>query len=508
MSAAIKITSRSGLVSVNAENFVPDAYALQLLTESVAREHQCLPLNCSLPKRLLHVCTANKPTSRQRRRILATVNEQSNCSTPWRVQWHTANSGDIQWGINCAYSATHDLEKISSECATQAKENAVTFANEHWPVVRWFDALLNDAVHRRASDIHLLVQNSCLLVRYRIDGQMVNRLSLVLDVWPALTARIKNLANLDVTEHRRPQDGSLERCIQQSVQPVRVAIMPHLNTEKITLRLLQPASALPTLAQVLVHNDVLKTVQEALHSRSGLIVVAGPTGSGKTTTLYACVQAWLRAGMSLITLEDPVEVTLSGVCQSEICTNLGFNFADGLRSALRHDPDGLLVGEVRDTDSCRLTLRAALTGHPVLTTVHASDAVGVFQRLLELDAPVSLLADTVQLVLVQRLLRKPCVCLGERSGCEHCWGSGYRDRVAAIDAFVPDANFFALLQQNHRSTQTFQSAAWQHARVQARQRLDTAVYRLWQVGIVDLSERNKALNTAGGKDAKFSNTRS
>jgi len=238
MSAVFDIKPLPGLVSVCSDNFVPDAYALRLLPESVAREHHCLPLYCSLNTRQLHVCSVAKPTSRQRQRVHFVVKQQSNADAPWRVQWHTATREDIQWGIQYAYASSHELDEVAMLGTTQADVPIVTFDNEQWPVVRWFDALLNDAVHRRASDIHLLAETTRLCIRYRIDGVMVNRVSLPLDLWPILVARIKMLANLDVTEHRRPQDGALQRPIQQRVQPVRVAIMPHLQTEKITLRAL------------------------------------------------------------------------------------------------------------------------------------------------------------------------------------------------------------------------------------------------------------------------------
>jgi len=471
-------------------DYCPDAYALRLIPESMAREHQWLPYQCQLDERILTIATARVPVKTHQRRVAEVVRQSESEGALWRVRWCLVDAAVLGDAIEQAYEVSYDLDDIGEHCTQLVERETAQFEDE-WPMVRWFDALLNDAVHRRASDIHLASGEDGVHVHYRVDGILHRRTGLHLTLWRALLARIKVLSKLDVTEHRRPQDGALQRIIQTRKVSVRVAIMPHRRSEKATLRLLSAMDDIPSLERIFVLPDQLKTVQRVLHHADGLVLVAGATGSGKTTTLYGCLEQWRLKGMNLVTLEDPVEVPLSGVCQSEIRPDIGFTFSDGLRAALRHDPDGLLIGEIRDSETCALALRASITGHPVLSSVHANDPVGVIRRLMELGASVSDLEETVRLVLVQHLLKRPCQCLGDNKHCHQCRGSGYSDRVAAIEILEPDAAFFS------------QVTTWGAVRTRTNCQLVDSVKQLHQRGFIDQQECDQFVLTRGGKDAEI-----
>jgi len=432
---------------VNPIASVPDSLALDCLPEAAAREHSWLPFHCERIQNKLHIACLRQPGQQLENQVIEKINQLADSTGEWSIQWESLhNRAALIEAINVAYEGSYDLEKIVDHCIELASTEAVDFDDEQWPVVRLFNALVNDAVHRRASDIHLLPTENSVSVRYRIDGQMSNRLFMPKNLWRVLLSRLKVLSALDVTEHRRPQEGAFEICVHGRPQPVRSAFMPHAKSEKVTLRLLRSADSLPTLSEILVLPAQHRALLNLLEKRHGLIVVAGATGSGKTTTLYGCLMHWLAQGLNLITLEDPIEVPLPGICQSEINSSIGYSFSEGLKAALRHDPDGLLVGEIRDADTCALAIRSALSGHPVLASVHANNASGVFQRLIGLGATVTDLQQSVSTVIVQRLVRAPCICrrddLGPSHQCSSCYGLGYCGCVAAVEVFQPSADYF------------------------------------------------------------------
>lgn len=427
----------------NVVESVPDAYALRCIPEATAREHQWLAYHFNSQLQQLRIVTPRIPGKLLQQRAQMLLSESVQPEKDWAIQWNRiASNGGLSESIQRAYAESHILDEISANCAASSENEYAQMDDDQWPIGRWFDALLNDAVHRRASDIHIQVNSYQFEVHYRIDGVMQMRTQLPHRLWKFLLARVKVLSQLDLTEHRRPQEGAFERIIHGCSQPIRVALMPHLDTEKITLRLQRSHHALPKLADLFVLKSQRQLVLNALHRQQGLVLVAGATGSGKTTTLYSCLMEWMAMGLNLITLEDPIEVTLPGVCQSSINTRIGYSFSDALRAALRHDPDGLLVGEIRDDETCALAIRAALSGHPVLASVHASDAVGVIKRLMGLGATLLDLQETVQIIIVQRLARIPCACAGLEKKCVRCLGSGYYGRVAAAEIAATQADFF------------------------------------------------------------------
>ena len=463
---------------------VPDAYALRCIPEAIAHENQWLAFHCNQEKKRLYIASTQLPGKLLQQQAHTLLCDSVLPDVGWGVQWsRTDRSEHFAASIHNAYAVSHNLDDISASCIESDVNSGALLDDDQWPIGRWFDALLNDAVHRRASDIHIQLSGERVVVHYRVDGDIQRRAQLPHNLWRSLLSRIKVLAQLDSTEHRRPQEGAFERVVRGYSQPVRVALMPHINTEKITLRLQRTHHSLPSLAELFVLSSQHRDVLNVLHSRQGLVLVAGATGSGKTTTLYSCLLEWMSMGLNLLTLEDPIEVVLPGVCQSNINPAIGYSYSSALRAALRHDPDGLLVGEIRDEETCALAIRAALSGHPVLASVHASDAVGVVKRLKGLGATSADLQEVVQIIIVQRLARMPCGCCSSSKRCLRCLGSGYYGRVAAVELTPTQSDFFE------------SEFGWDGVRQRIQHRYLAALKQLLQQRYIDQTEYDRIIQS-------------
>jgi general secretion pathway protein E len=334
-----------------------------------------------------------------------------------------------------------------------------TTAAAQAPAVRLLDRLLHGAAAAGASDLHLEpAGGGGLRVRMRVDGVLEELEPPPLPLTAALLGRLRLLAGVDLAERRRPQDGRL--CLESAAGrlDIRASFVPVVGGEKAVLRLLAPHRGVATLEELGLATADYHSLQATLARPDGLLVVAGPTGAGKTTTLYAALERLRRPETAIATVEDPVELELDGIAQVAVDEEAGRGFAEVLRALLRQDPDVLLVGEVRDTDSARIACRAALTGHLVLTSVHASDAAEAWLRLEEIGIPAHLLQATLRLVVAQRLLRRLCRhCRRPRAwtsterelfaahrvapsdqgheaaGCSGCRGSGYQGRIGVFE---------------------------------------------------------------------------
>lgn len=277
------------------------------------------------------------------------------------------------------------------------------------PTVRMVDAILGEAVRVGASDVHVELQRDAVRIRYRVDGMLRELVALPKGVGRALTARLKVVAGMDIAERRVPQDGRVRLTVEGSVVDARVSSLPAIHGEKVVVRLLPAASTVQRLADLGLAEDQRDCLVRALGAPQGLVLITGPTGSGKTSTLYAAINETLTPERNVVTLEDPVEIELPGITQVPIDEKTGMTFARGLRALLRQDPDVVLVGEVRDVETAELALRAALTGHLVLTTLHTNDAVAALPRLVDMGVPPYLVASALSLVVAQRLVRTPCI---------------------------------------------------------------------------------------------------
>ena len=281
-------------------------------------------------------------------------------------------------------------------------------AAEEAPIVRLAGRILADAVRARASDVHLEPQQDDVRVRFRIDGVLREVRRVPSASKSALTSRLKLIAGMDISERRIPQDGRVRLEIGDQIIDARLSTLPSMHGEKVVIRLLASADDVAPLGELGFEPTTLRTVRRALNRTQGLILITGPTGSGKTSTLFSALRAINSPERNIITLEDPVEIQLPGITQVQVNEKTGLTFARGLRSVLRQDPDVVLVGEIRDTETAELAMRASLTGHLVLATLHTNDAVSAITRLVDMGLQPYLVASALSLVVAQRLVRTVC----------------------------------------------------------------------------------------------------
>ncbi len=312
------------------------------------------------------------------------------------------------------------------------------------PVIRLVNALLFEAVRAGASDVHVEPFERALVVRLRIDGTLHDLLTPPLRLHAALVSRVKIMAGLDIAERRLPQDGRIAIRVGGRDVDLRVSIVPTASGERVVLRLLDRASVLHDLADLGLSPAIAAGIEALLARRHGIVLVTGPTGSGKTTTLYAALRRLASGERNVMTIEDPVEYQLRGIGQMAVNPRIGLDFAAGLRSILRQDPDVILVGEVRDRETMEIALQAALTGHLVFATLHTNDAPSAVTRLLDMGAEPFLIASSLTAVLAQRLARRTCTACAA-VGCAACRGTGHRGRTGLHELLLVDDAIRALV---------------------------------------------------------------
>lgn len=276
------------------------------------------------------------------------------------------------------------------------------------PIIRWVNSVMFQAVKERASDIHVEPGEKEVGVRYRIDGVLREAKKAHRQYLPSIIARVKIMAGLNIAEKRLPQDGRIRRKIGGKDIDMRVATVPTASGERVTIRLLDRSSVLLGLADVGMAGDTLTHIRQIIKRPHGILLVTGPTGSGKTTTLYACLSEIMSPELNILTVEDPVEYQLEGISQTQVNPKIDLTFASGLRSFLRHDPDVIMVGEIRDKETAEIAITASLTGHFVFSTVHTNDAAGAITRLVDMGIEPFLVASSLIGLLAQRLVRRPC----------------------------------------------------------------------------------------------------
>ncbi|MBI2329066.1 MAG: type II/IV secretion system protein [Chloroflexi bacterium] len=378
--------------------------ALQLVPEAMARRYNVIPL--VVKGKVLRVAMAN-PSD-----IFALEALEAKCQM--RIAPEAASAEEIQEAIDLSYQSSEKIrEQIASISLPGESETTIEEITSDSvadaPIARALTVIIDGAIKARASDIHIQPEEDNLRVRYRIDGTLQDTLSLPVATSIPIISRLKILAKMNIADRQRPQDGQL------SVKPkdrqeidIRVATIPIVNGEMAALRILDKSKALMTLPQLGFLPESLTKYQEMLKVPYGMILVTGPTGAGKTTTLYASLNTLDRKGRNIITIEDPVEYRFKNINQIQVNPRAGLTFASGLRSILRLDPDVLLVGGMRDGETAGIAIQSALTGHMVLSTIHANDAVGVVSRLLDLGIEPFLIASALIGVVAQRMGRRIC----------------------------------------------------------------------------------------------------
>lgn len=347
------------------------------------------------------------------------------------------------------------------------------------PIAKIVSTILEYAVSSRASDVHIEPQEDRVRVRYRIDGILYDKLSLPKNVQDAVVSRIKILSEMKIDEHRIPQDGRFNFKVADNEVDLRISVLPAAFGEKIVMRLLRKTGGIPTLDDLGLTGSTLRTMETAMLRPHGIILVCGPTGSGKTTTLYSVLNKLNTTRVNIMSLEDPIEYQLAGINQVAVNPAVGLTFATGLKAFLRQDPNIILVGEIRDKETNELALQAALTGHLVFSTIHTSSASGALPRLLDLGAENFLLASTINAILGQRIVRRICenckeqyvpiaqildevkqslgnyfpktqteIKLSRGKGCDQCGKSGYMGRIGIYEALSVTPKISSLVLEN------------------------------------------------------------
>jgi type IV pilus assembly protein PilB len=446
------LAAHFGLPLADLRQDEPAEDAIALVPEGMARSYTAIPMRRA--EAGLEVAMAN-PTEREAVEAMAGASGM-------RVIPLVASPSDVRRAIDKCYRALVGVERhveafLAAEALTsQASE--VDDSGAAAPVVQVVNLIITQGVRDRASDIHIEPQDSRLRIRYRIDGALHDVLALPAKIGPAAVSRVKVLAGMNIVERRRPQDGQIAMEVDGRPLDVRVATTTTIWGEKAVLRLLDKSRSLLRLNELGMPTETHAGFSRLIRSPFGMVICAGPTGSGKTTTLYAALAEINQSEVNIMTVEDPVEYVLPSINQIQIQDQAGITFAGGLKAILRQDPDVILVGEMRDVETARIGIQSALTGHFVLTSLHATDAAGAVERFLDLGIEPFLVASSVVGVVGQRLVRRVCrscavpfepsveelefyeqaggppgVKFFQGEGCNFCFRTGYEDRIGVYE---------------------------------------------------------------------------
>ena len=430
------VARRVRLPIANVADVSPQAIAL--VPERWARRFHVLPLSVS--EQELLIATAD-PLDVDCERTLA-------FATGRRVQLAIAERGAIGRRIEEVYAgATPGVDvaraiDVQHLAADAEAAPSIGLEDGGASVSALVDELLAAGISGRASDIHIEPEEQGIAVRHRVDGVLSVVRVLARAVGPALVSRIKILSGLDIADRLRPQDGRARVAINGVAVDLRVSTLPASHGEKVVIRVLDGRATVLSLDAMGFHADELARIDRLLQSREGLILVTGPTGSGKTTTLYAALRRIKDRGVNIVTVEDPIEYRLPGIVQVQVNEKAGLTFATALRSIMRQDPDVVLIGEIRDRETAEIAIQASLTGHLVLSTLHTNDAPSAVTRLIDIGVASYKIATAVKGVLAQRLVRRRCqACGGTTPGCTECGGTGFHGRLAIVEVLAATPEF-------------------------------------------------------------------
>ncbi|MCW5775706.1 MAG: type II/IV secretion system protein [Phycisphaeraceae bacterium] len=356
-----------------------------------------------------------------------------------------------------------DQSAIESAAAGLSSSTDLLSLARQTPVIRLVNMILFEALRRRASDVHVHPQENRLVIRFRIDGMLVDAFTPPMSLAPAISSRMKVMTELDIANRHSPQDGHTSVRIGQKKVDVRLSCIPTVFGERLVLRLLDQTQTQLSLDEIGMAKRMQAQLLDLIDRPTGMILVTGPTGSGKTTTLYAALGRVDRGSRNVMTIEDPVEYHLDGISQMQVNPKRGVTFATGLRALLRQDPDVILVGEIRDKETAQLAIQASLTGHLVLATLHTNDAPSAIPRLIDIGVEPYLVTSCLLAVLAQRLVRRVCPACGgaqthDGARCEACFGSGYRGRVAVYEIMSMNDELRRLTAQRADGVTLYQSA--------------------------------------------------
>jgi len=456
-----------GKQSIDLSNAVIDHSALQLVPRDLAKRHHLLPLDYDAQSQRLTIALSDVND------IVALDKIRGLSNDAIEIDTLLAGETEIDRAIDQAYGYELSIDGILHEIETgEIDFRGLQSSSDEYsqPVVRLIDSILTDAVKRESSDIHFEPEIGFLRIRYRIDGMLRQVRSLHQSYWPAMAVRIKVISGMNIAETRAPQDGRITLNMRGRQIDFRVSVQPTIHGENIVLRILDRQKGLVPLEGLGLTERQLDQLKLMIARPEGIILVTGPTGSGKTTTLYSVLNHINSEGLNIMTLEDPVEYPMTLVRQTSVAEAAKLDFANGIRSMMRQDPDVILVGEIRDAETADMALRAAMTGHQVFSTLHTNSAIGAIPRLLDIGILPDIMAGNIIGIVAQRLVRRLCPhcktpyqaeahearLLGgtidmprpvifRPSGCERCDFQGYHGRLAIMELLRMNADMDELV---------------------------------------------------------------
>lgn len=454
-----QLANTGGHNSIDLSNVIADAEALGRVPQAFARRHYVLPIAFDAETQTLTIAITdmfNVVALDQLRALIGTFIE---------IELVLASEAQLLEAVDKFYGFELTVGGILDEIETgeiDYQSLALNTNNYTQPVVRLIEALLVDAVKHGASDIHFEPEQAFLRIRYRIDGVLEQIRVLHHSYWPAMAVRLKVMSGMNIAENRAPQDGRFSLTLHGRPIDFRASVQPTMHGENIVLRILDRERAIMPLARMNLPADTMTALLGMLARPEGVVIVTGPTGSGKTTTLYSLLNHVNDEAVNIMTLEDPVEYPVDMMRQTSMNETIKLDFANGIRSIMRQDPDIILVGEIRDHDTAQMAFRAAMTGHQVFTTLHTNSALGVFPRLLDIGIVPDIMAGNIIGVIAQRLVRVLCsacrvayvpeieqqhllgwqadsqAVIYRAAGCPICKGKGYRGRMALMELLSLD----------------------------------------------------------------------
>jgi len=507
------LARQQNLAVVDLRQIIPDPAAAALMTERMARALGAIPLSADQDTVVVAVADPSPAILKSLQEVIG---------RPLTV--NVATQSDITMAIGNSFRA---LASINSQVeAFQTRDSlhkaetapAPTVVSENAPVVQVVQLMITQGLRDRASDIHIEPQGDRIRVRYRVDGALHEVLDLPGTMGPAIVSRVKIMAGMNIVERRRPQDGQISMEIEGRAVDIRVATTSVVSGEKVVMRLLDKSRPIFRLGQLGMAADVAKRYSALLHSPYGMVICSGPTGSGKTTTLYGSLSEINTPERNIMTIEDPVEYMIPSINQIQINVQAGVTFAGGLKSILRQDPDVILVGEIRDAETARIAVQSALTGHFVLSSLHATDAVSALHRLLDMGIESFLVASSITAVMSQRLLRKVCDNCQERyeppppemallqamgghvpesgfvrgAGCNFCTQTGYLERIGVYE-MMPVSDGIRELILDRASHEDVRK----QARSEGMRTLQEESMSLVESGVTNLAEVLRTVYVAG-----------
>ncbi len=457
------LSKQFGVPAINLSEYQVDASVTKFIPHEVAQKYQIMPVARVGATLTIAMVDPSNVFAIDDVKFMSGYNVEpvvaAESSIKEAMDEHYGQSDALQTVMDKIKESDADFLDFVQDDEEQVDISELKQAVEEAPVVKLVNLILSEAINRGASDIHLEPYEKTFRVRYRIDGVLYDIMSPPQKLRAALTSRVKIMSELDIAERRLPQDGRIKLRIRSKEVDLRVSTLPTLFGEKIVMRILDKSNLELDLTKLGFETEALKDFEEAIRSPFGMVLVTGPTGSGKTTSLYSALSTVNTIDVNIMTSEDPVEYNLMGINQVQVKEDIGLTFAAALRSFLRQDPDIIMVGEIRDFETAEIAVKAALTGHLVLSTLHTNDAPSTVSRLLNMGIEPFLVSASVLLILAQRLCRKICEqCKEEENipipalvkigfseedakaikgykgkGCNTCNGTGYKGRIALYE---------------------------------------------------------------------------